>query len=435
MTIASGSTLGHRYTLGSLVASGGMGDIWEATDEVLLRTVAVKVIRPHGPDDSFLERFRDEALSSAGLQHPNIASVYDYGKEEGTPYLVMELVPGRTLSELIREAPGGMSPDDVRSVIGQAALALAAAHEAGVVHRDVKPANIIVTPQGQVKLTDFGIARLGDGSGHTATGEVLGTPHYISPEQALGEPATSASDVYALGIVAHEMLTGTKPFDQGMPVATALAQVQDAPPPLPASVPADLRDVVEACLAKAPADRPADARAVAAAVGFGDGAAATGTVAATEPIGPIGPVEPVDPIEPIELVEPLGSTRAMPLVTGRANVRATQAPPPREHSVSRRWAWLAVPLVALVAWGAFALGGLVNNSAPPTSTGGSVSSHPAATTATESTRVTTTSPTSASATAGTTTTKSEPTISTTTSTSTSQQPTHPGKGKGRGRGK
>ncbi|GAB3052791.1 hypothetical protein GCM10027053_11230 [Intrasporangium mesophilum] len=418
MTIASGSTLGGRYLVGTLVASGGMGDVWEATDEVLQRQVAVKVMRPQGPDESFLERFRDEARSSAVLQHPNIASVFDYGEQDGTAYLVMELVPGHTLGELIREAPGGMSPDDVRSVVGQAALALAAAHDSGVVHRDVKPANIIVTPQGQVKLTDFGIARLGDGSGHTATGEVLGTPHYISPEQALGQPATSASDVYALGIVAHEMLTGTRPFDQGMPVATALAQVHDAPPPLPPTVPADLRAVVESCLAKAPAERPADARTVAAALGFGDATAATVPVGATERVEAVAPVETV------------GATRAMPLVTRRADLRAAQAPAPKEHSVSRRWAWLAIPLVALVAWGAFALGGLVNGGVPPTSTGGSGSSHPAATTATKPTQRTTTS---ASTTAATTTTKTEPTTTSATP-STSQEPTHPGKGKGRGRG-
>ena len=134
--------------------------------------------------------------------------------------------------------------------MGQAALALGAAHEAGVVHRDVKPANILVMPDGTVKLTDFGIARAVDGSGHTQTGEVLGTPHYLSPEQALGEAATGASDLYALGIVAHEMLTGRRPFDKGTPVATALAQVNDRPPPLPPHVPPGLRSLIEQCLEK-----------------------------------------------------------------------------------------------------------------------------------------------------------------------------------------
>ena len=266
--LTTGATLGGRYTLGTAIASGGMGDVWEATDEVLQRPVAVKVMRPQGPeDDAFLERFRDEARGSASLHHPNIASVFDYGEEDGTAYLVMELVPGRTLGEIIRDSDGGMPAEEVRSLLGQAALALSAAHEAGVVHRDVKPANIIVTPEGQAKLTDFGIARVGDGSGHTLTGEVLGTPDYISPEQALGEPATASSDIYSLGVVAHEMITGRKPFDMGTPVATAIAQVNDPPPELPSTVPLDLREVVDACLAKSASDRPADARAVAEAAG------------------------------------------------------------------------------------------------------------------------------------------------------------------------
>ena len=234
MTLQTGATLGGRYTLGAAIASGGMGDVWEAADEVLQRPVAVKVMRPQGPSDAaFLERFRAEARSSASLHHPNIATVFDYGEEDGTAYLVMELVPGRTLGEIIRDHDGGMPAEEVRSILGQAALALSAAHEAGVVHRDVKPANIIVTPEGRVKLTDFGIARVGDGAGHTLTGEVLGTPDYISPEQALGDPATASSDLYSLGIVAHEMVTGRKPFDMGSPVATAIAQVTDPPPSCP----------------------------------------------------------------------------------------------------------------------------------------------------------------------------------------------------------
>jgi serine/threonine protein kinase len=175
--------------------------------------------------------------------------------------------------------------------MAQAALALGAAHEAGVVHRDVKPANILVMPDGTVKLTDFGIARAVDGSGHTQTGEVLGTPHYLSPEQALGEPATGASDLYALGVVAHELLTGRRPFDKGTPVATALAQVNDPPPPLPAHVPPGLRALIEQCLEKRPADRPASARELGERLGLdehdlpepsGDAADVVGTAAAEE---------------------------------------------------------------------------------------------------------------------------------------------------------
>ena len=231
-----GLVLGDRYSLATRIASGGMGDVWEADDKILSRQVAVKVLRPGTDEEVFARRFRSEALYSANLCHPNIATVFDYGEDDNLAYLVMELVPGEPLSALVQRE-GALEPERVRAIMGQAALALGAAHEAGVVHRDVKPANILVAPDGTVKLTDFGIARAIDGSGHTQTGEVLGTPHYLSPEQALGEPATGASDLYALGIVAHEMLTGRRPFDKGTPVATALAQVNEPPPPLPSARP------------------------------------------------------------------------------------------------------------------------------------------------------------------------------------------------------
>ena len=214
--LAGGLVLGGRYKLSTRIASGGMGDVWEGTDTVLDRRVAVKVLRPGTDEEVFARRFRSEALYAANLAHPNVATVLDYGEDGDLAYLVLELVPGEPLSALVQRE-GALDPQTVRSIIGQAALALGAAHEAGVVHRDVKPANILVTPDGVVKLTDFGIARAVDGSGNTQTGEVLGTPHYLSPEQALGEPATGASDLYALGVVAHEMLTGRRPFDKGTP--------------------------------------------------------------------------------------------------------------------------------------------------------------------------------------------------------------------------
>ncbi len=217
-----GMVLGNRYTLTEPIASGGMGDVWKASDSVLGRQVAVKVMRPDASSEpTFADRFRDEARHTASLTHPNIATVYDYGEDGGDAYLVMELVEGEPLSQLITRGP--IAPEQTRSILGQSALALAAAHAAGVVHRDVKPANILLTPEGRVKLTDFGIARAIDSAGHTRTGEVLGTPHYLAPEQALGRTATGASDIYALGVVGHEMLTGRKPFDSGSAVATALA--------------------------------------------------------------------------------------------------------------------------------------------------------------------------------------------------------------------
>ena len=265
-----GLLLGDRYLLEGRVASGGMADIWSAEDGVLQRRVALKVMRPD-PDheELFALRFRDEALNSAALIHTNIATLFDYGEDDGVAYLVMELVDGKPLSQLIREH-GPLPADQVRSVIGQCALALGVAHEAKVVHRDVKPANILVREDGLVKLTDFGIARAADASGHTRAGDLLGTPSYLSPEQALGRPATGASDLYALGIVAHEMLCGAKPFDKPTPIATAMSHIHEPPPPLPDDVPEDLAGVIEDLLAKNPKDRPENARAVAIRLGLAD---------------------------------------------------------------------------------------------------------------------------------------------------------------------
>lgn len=268
--LCGGFVLGERYELGVRIASGGMADVWAGTDRVLQRTVAIKVMRPDaGHEELFALRFRDEAVHSAALMHINIATLFDYGEDDGLAFLVMELVKGEPLSVVLKER-GPLDPAEVRSIVGQAALALGVAHEARVIHRDVKPANILVRPDGLVKLTDFGIARALDAAGHTRAGEMLGTPDYISPEQAMGEPATGASDIYALGVVAHEMLSGRKPFDKGTPVATALSHVNEPPPPLPDGIPEDLASLVNDCLQKDPADRPENARAVAARLGVGE---------------------------------------------------------------------------------------------------------------------------------------------------------------------
>ena len=268
--LSEGFVLGDRYVLGARIASGGMADVWAGTDQVLQRSVAVKVMRPDtGHEELFAKRFRDEAVHSAALLHTNIATLFDYGEDDGLAFLVMELVKGEPLSLLLRRR-GALPAPEVRSLLGQAALALGVAHEARVVHRDIKPANILVRPDGLVKLTDFGIARALDAAGHTRAGEMLGTPHYISPEQAMGEAATGASDLYALGVVAHEMLSGRRPFDRGTPVATALSHVNEPPPPLPDGVPQDLAQLVTDCLSKDPAARPANAREVARRVGIGE---------------------------------------------------------------------------------------------------------------------------------------------------------------------
>ena len=289
-----GFLLGDRYRLESRIASGGMADVWAGNDEVLKRTVAIKIMRPDSKHEQlFALRFRDEAVHSAGLNHNNIATVFDYGEDDGLAYLVMELVAGEPLSAILRErAP--LPAAEVRSIMGQAALALAVAHEARVIHRDVKPANILVRPDGVVKLTDFGIARALDASGHTQHGEMLGTPNYISPEQAMGQPATGSSDLYALGVVGHEMLSGSRPFDRGTPIATALSHVNESPPPLPDDVPDDLEQVIQDCLQKNPADRPPNAAAVAIRLGLGDQEVAGLALGLAQALGGV-PEEALDP--------------------------------------------------------------------------------------------------------------------------------------------
>jgi tRNA A-37 threonylcarbamoyl transferase component Bud32 len=290
----------RRYALTSRIATGGMGEVWRGTDTVLSRPVAIKVLKPEYADDAlFRTRFETEARHAASLHHPGIAGVFDFGEAapvDGStsprPFLVMELVEGQPLSNLLRpDAP--MDPAVVSDLLAQAADALGAAHAAGIVHRDVKPGNLIVTPDRRTKVTDFGIARAAEGMSLTETGQVLGTPAYISPEQAEGKRATAASDVYALGVVAFECLAGRKPFLADTPVATAIAHLREPVPDLPDSVPGDLAAVVRRSMAKDPAERYADGAALAAALRDPAGAAAAGEATVVAPVvaGPSAPAE------------------------------------------------------------------------------------------------------------------------------------------------
>ena len=265
MRPVTGTTLGGRYKLTDRIAIGGMGEVWKARDQVLGRLVAIKILKEEYTDnESFLTRFRVEARHTALLNHPGIAGVFDYGEEQGSAYLVMELVPGPPLSTII-ERERKLEVDRTLSLIAQTARALAAAHEHGLVHRDVKPGNILVMPSGVVKITDFGIARLADQVPLTATGQVMGTAQYLAPEQATGQNATGSSDIYALGVIGYECLAGRRPFTGESQIAIALAQVNDAPPALPDTIPAPVRQLIMSMLAKNPADRPKDATALAKA--------------------------------------------------------------------------------------------------------------------------------------------------------------------------
>ncbi|MCK0116045.1 serine/threonine-protein kinase [Isoptericola sp. CG 20/1183] len=259
-----GLSLGERYHLTRQIAVGGMGEVWVADDGYLGRDVAVKVLREEftGNED-FLRRLRTEARNSAALSHPNIAQMYDYGEQDGAGYLVMELVLGEPLADLLEREPV-VAPRKLLPILAATARGLHHAHRAKVVHRDVKPGNILLEHDSRnVKITDFGVSLAANQATMTATGMVMGTAQYLSPEQAVGQPATAASDLYALGIVAYEATAGKRPFTGSTPVDIAVAHVNSAVPPLPSSVHPGLDDVIMRMLAKDPNKRPASGAALA----------------------------------------------------------------------------------------------------------------------------------------------------------------------------
>jgi serine/threonine-protein kinase len=255
--------LSDRYRLTGRIATGGMGEVWRAVDKLLGREVAVKLLRQHvAAHPEFRERFRNEARITAGLADPGIAQVFDYGEQDEIAYLVMELVSGEALSAVLARN-GTLSAEVTLDVLGQTARALHTAHRAGVIHRDIKPGNLLVTETGIVKVTDFGIARALEGARMTMTGTVLGTAQYVSPEQASGSTLTPSTDLYSLGVVAYECLAGRPPFSAANQVAIALLHLNEQVPPLPASVPKPVRDLIGAMLAKSPDHRPRTAQELA----------------------------------------------------------------------------------------------------------------------------------------------------------------------------
>jgi eukaryotic-like serine/threonine-protein kinase len=274
-----------RYRVIKRLGSGGMADVYCAEDQQLGRRVALKLLYRHfAEDEQFVERFRREASSAAGLQHPNIVGIYDRGEWNGTYYIAMEYIEGRTLKDVIRER-GPAPPEAAVDIVLQILRAARFAHQRGVVHRDIKPHNVLIDDEGRVKVTDFGIARAG-ASDMTETGLIMGTSQYLSPEQAQGKPVDARSDLYSIGIVLYEMLTGRVPFDAESPVAVALKQVSERPVPpreLNPEIPAALESVVLRAMEKSPARRFADADEFIAALQTGH----------LEPIAPPPALPPV----------------------------------------------------------------------------------------------------------------------------------------------
>ena len=383
MRPGEGVALGDRYRLVSRIAVGGMGEVWQAHDESLARDVAVKVLREEfAGDEGFLERFRTEARNCAQLSHPNIAQLYDYGEQDGSAFLVMELILGEPLSDLLDREPV-LPTRRLLPILAETARALHAAHVAGVVHRDVKPGNIILSRTGRVKITDFGISTATGRIPMTDSGMVMGTAQYLSPEQAIGRAATPASDIYALGIVAYEALVGHRPFTGPTAVDIAVAHVNTPVPPMPADVDPELSALVMRMLAKDPEERPRSAASLARVL---DDMAARkpGNGVPTEAGRHARPVDVVDAvatgglaIDAVQQVAPPRRPTGAParLVPGRdeplaeppvSTPPAFPAPPPRTDVVSvvrattRRWLtnarrWLGAPLpdgtVAGRRWG------------------------------------------------------------------------------------
>jgi eukaryotic-like serine/threonine-protein kinase len=350
--LTSGQLLADRYRLAKRIAVGGMGEVWEASDTRLDRIVAVKVLKPELCGDAeFLHRFRTEARTTASLNHPGIASVHDYGETAAIPdgphdtaYLVMELVEGEPLAAILARE-GRINADRTLDILEQAGHALQAAHTSGYVHRDVKPGNIMITPAGVVKLTDFGIAKAADAAPVTRSGMVMGTAHYIAPEQALGQDAEPASDVYSLAVVGYECLMGHRPFLSENAVTVAMMHIRDMPPPLPPDVPPGARAVIEATLVKDPRRR------------YGSGGEFAAAVAAVRAGRPLP-----TPSGMALAAAHTGShnrivTGGMPPPMVPPGTGSFPLPPRPPQRSSRAWLWalLALILVALVVVGIWAV--------------------------------------------------------------------------------
>lgn len=255
----SGLLVGNRYVLNERIAVGGMGEVWKAHDENLNKPVAIKILRPElAGQKLFLSRLEYESKNARQVRHPNLAHIFNSGEQDGLGWIAMEMVVGEPLTTILEKHPV-VEPKFILSVLYQACGALAAVHKAGIIHRDIKPGNILITKEGVVKLSDFGISKAVDQVTLTAEGMVMGTAQYLSPEQAIGKPASAAGDLYALGVITYEALIGNRPFTGEKPVDIAFAHVNSPIPVLPASVPEPLQRLIRKLLQKDPRERWNDA--------------------------------------------------------------------------------------------------------------------------------------------------------------------------------
>jgi serine/threonine protein kinase len=322
MTI-EGRVLADRYAVGELLGRGGMAEVYLATDRVLDRPVAFKVLGGWlANDGTFVARFRREALAAARISHPNLVAVFDAGSEDGVHYIVMEHVPGETLADVLRKE-GRLHPNRASSIAASVADALGVAHAARIVHRDVKPANVMLTPGGRTKLMDLGIARDIDGESITHASSILGTAGYLSPEQARGDPVDHRSDIYSLGCVLYEMLTGRQPFEAQDPLAMAYKHVHETPVPptsLEPSIPPALEAVTLRAMEKEPAARYQNVEEMASALD--DRTAPVPPLTTTTPMPPVPATAPLPMAHPDTLARRADRVRRrrplVPLLLGLA---------------------------------------------------------------------------------------------------------------------
>ncbi len=355
-----GSFIDHRYKVVSRLGSGGMADVYLAEDEQLGRKVALKLLhRRFAEDPGFVERFRREAQAAAGLQHPNVVGVYDRGDFDGTYYIAMEYIPGRTLKQLIRdEAP--LDPVRAIDITIQILKAARFAHRRGVIHRDLKPQNVMIDESDQPKVTDFGIARAG-ASDMTETGSILGTAQYLSPEQAQGHAVSASSDLYSIAVVLYEMLTGRVPFDGDQAVTIAIKHVSEAPTAptiVNPNLPVELEQVVMWALNKSPADRPTDADQFIAALEHAKAAIVSGQAGQrTTSMAAVAAASAPGGAVPLPATTPNAGPETAPPAAEDAAAVDGGGPPPGEPETPRKrrgrsvWLWAALAALLLAGGG------------------------------------------------------------------------------------